>query len=583
MFDLLRTSTTLVLLSIGIFSVQNLQGASQTCGLKKGWQPNGSPVCEALNHQDLPQVTNDGSGGAIIAWKDERSAPGLFDIYAQRIDVNGNALWIQDGVVVCSSGSVQAEVQITSDGAGGAIVAWEDDRSGGSEIYAQRLDGDGNTLWTANGVAIGVASYSPARHRVAPDDTGGAILTWEHNIDIFARRVDSGGNPLWGGPVEICRVVNQQMLPKIIADGSGGAFITWEDHRNDPNIEYEIYAQRVDANGNTLWTVNGVEVRNASTGEKNWEPQIAADGAGGVVIAWEDFRGALGIYAQRIDASGNLMWTSGGKPVCTTSLLPLDDTLQIVADGPGGTIIVWNDSRSGNPDIYAQKLEGNGDPSWQINGVALCVEPGDQTGPRLVSDGTGGAIVTWNDERSDNGDIWAQIVDSSGFVVWGTTGSAVCTMTGTQESPKLVQLQPGVAIATWQDGRGVDRDIYAARVNFAPVPDIKVNGQDQNITIIFPTPIQVTVALDPGSQVGQVCEWWIFVDSPYGYYSFKPPRLWRPGLRVSHVGPLFELPDYPIYDGTLPPGDFVFYFAVDPTIDNFPDLTHSDTITVLVQ
>ena len=49
---------------------------------------------------------------------------------------------------------------IVSDGAGGAIVTWEDYRSTttGPKIYAQRVSAAGVPLWTADGVALCAAA-----------------------------------------------------------------------------------------------------------------------------------------------------------------------------------------------------------------------------------------------------------------------------------------------------------------------------------------------------------------------------------------------------------------------------------------
>ena len=42
-----------------------------------------NPICTAANDQYYPQIISDGSGGAIITWSDNRS--GSHDIYAQRV------------------------------------------------------------------------------------------------------------------------------------------------------------------------------------------------------------------------------------------------------------------------------------------------------------------------------------------------------------------------------------------------------------------------------------------------------------------------------------------------------------------
>jgi hypothetical protein len=47
---------------------------------------------------------------------------------------------------------------------------------------------------------------------------------------------------------------------------------------------------------------------------------------------------------------------------------------------------------------------------WTTDGMALCTAAGDQGLPAIVSDGAGGAFVTWEDARSGNFDIYAQRV-----------------------------------------------------------------------------------------------------------------------------------------------------------------------------
>ena len=52
----------------------------------------------------------------------------IYDIYAQRIDVDGVTRWAIDGVAVCNAPGDQVSAAVHPDGAGGVIVAWEDFR-----------------------------------------------------------------------------------------------------------------------------------------------------------------------------------------------------------------------------------------------------------------------------------------------------------------------------------------------------------------------------------------------------------------------------------------------------------------------
>ena len=56
-----------------------------------------NPISTAAWYQESPQSVSDGAGGAIITWQDSRS--GQFkDIYAQRINSAGVWQWTAQGV-----------------------------------------------------------------------------------------------------------------------------------------------------------------------------------------------------------------------------------------------------------------------------------------------------------------------------------------------------------------------------------------------------------------------------------------------------------------------------------------------------
>ena len=419
------------------------------------------PICTEAGDQLSPQLVSDGSGGAIIMWVDH-SETGL-GIYAQRVDASGTILWTTNGVPISPSGEPQ--YTIVSDGSGGAIITW---LGFGSEtffdIYAQRVDASGTVKWAADGVPICTASDAQFNFQIVSDGSGGAIITWEDyrsgNSDIYAQHVNGSGAVLWATDgVPICTAASSQWLhPQIVSDGAGGAIITWEDFRSG---SWDIYAQRVDANGTVLWTTDGVLICTAEGDQ--WSPQIVSDGAGGAIITWWDWRsGNPDIYAQRVDASGSVLWTTDGVPICTAAGDPRNP--QLVSDDAGGAIITWVDWRSGKPDIYGQRVNESGEVLWTTDGVHICMAVNLEGYFGLISDSAGGAIITWYDGRSGNWDIYAQRVDASGAVLWATDGVPICTAADGQCFPQLTSDGAGGAIITWQDGRGGDNDIYAQNV-----------------------------------------------------------------------------------------------------------------------
>ena len=461
------------------------------------WQPDGAALCTAAFDQNTPTIVSDGAGGAIVTWYDSRS--GSADIYAQRVNASGAPQWAADGVALCTVAFTQSFPTIVSDGAGGAIVTWQDGRSGTNyDIYAQRVNASGAPQWTANGVALSTAAFDQFTPRIVSDGAGGAIVSWfdfrSGNYDIYTQRVNTSGAPQWtANGVAICTAAFEQYAPTIVSDGAGGAIVTWYDYRS--GASYDIYAQRVNASGAPQWTGNGVALCTAAFNQ--FDPTIVSDGAGGAIVTWYDFRNGADpdIYAQRVNASGAPQWTANGVAICTVANDQGSPT--IVSDGAGGAIVPWYDYRSGNADIYAQRVNASGAPQWTANGVAICTAASDQGSPTIVSDGAGGAIVTWYDYRSGNFDIYAQRVNASGAPQWTADGVALSTAANHQAYPTIVSDGAGGAIVTWYDSRsGTNNDIYAQRVEL----DFGSWGR--------PEPLVTSVDDVPDDQGGKVAVNW---------------------------------------------------------------------------
>jgi hypothetical protein len=478
------------------------------------------PLCTANGEQALTGILSDGAGGAIVAWTDYRSGTN-YDIYAQRISAAGAVQWPADGVALCTAaGNQSPSATLVSDGAGGAIVAWTDYRSGTADIYAQRISAAGAVQWTTNGVALCTATGNQVYPTIVSDGAGGAIATWEDirsgTSDIYVQRISAAGTTQWAANgVTLCTATGTQQSPTITSDGAGGAIVTWQDARSGAT---DIYAQRISASGTVQWTADGVAL--CTTASAQNYPTIIPDGASGAIVTWMDFRNGANydIYAQRILAGGTVQWTANGVALCTATgeqWAPV-----IATDGAGGAIVTWRDLRSGNYDIYAQRILAAGTVLWTANGLALCAATGDQMYPKIVSDGVGGAIVVWDDLRSGGNDIYAQRVSATGAAQWVANGLALSTAIGNQQYPVIATDGAGGAIATWIDYRSANFDVYAQRVDrwgylgaeptIASVRDVP-NDQGGQIKVSW-YPSDLDAAQDSG-----VASYWIWRSVPPNY------------------------------------------------------------------
>jgi len=435
------------------------------------------PVCVATDVQEFPFLVEDGNSGVIVIWHDIRS--GNRDIYAQRINAAGELLWAKDGIPIYIGEGEQGWPAAVSDGLGGAIIAWMDSRYNNTQdIYAQRIDANGKLLWDAAGVSVCVDDNVLQEDvTVIPDGSGGVILTWEDwrngNQDIYTQHLDTSGKPVWatnGAPV--CKAEGDQYDPSLTTDGQGGAIFVWWDARFP--VDWNIRAQRLDVDGNPAWPESGVAVCDEPGAQGN--PLIVSDELGGAYTVWVDYRKdetmmfANGdIYLQHLDANGVSLWRKGGIPFCDLPSNQQQPT--IISDGAGGVIVTWWDERDIYSDVYAQQIDSNGKSLWQTNGLPVCVAEGLQREPQLISDGANGAIIYWKDYRQDYGDqtaddIYAQRINAEGEILWGRNGKAVCTAEKQQITLHAVTDTEGGIFIAWSDKRSGEEDIYIQKISF---------------------------------------------------------------------------------------------------------------------
>jgi hypothetical protein len=327
------------------------------------WGNRGIDICTAKGDKGLPRLAADGAGNYMVVWRDRRGTDS--DIYAQKVTGSGDILWGGEGLPVCTEPGDQEPVGILPDGSGGFIVAWRDSRGADLDIYAQRIDGTGTPLWPTAGLAICTEAGDQELARIAQDCAGGCIIAWRDSrgpdLDIYVQRIDGEGTPLWvGGGVAACAEAGDQTDPALVTDNGGGAIITWSDRRGS---DANIFAQRVSALGTAFWDPAGVALCSA-TGDQTL-PRITADGAGGAIVTWYDMRGLdANIYAQRISRNGSVHWEHDGVVACNA---PDDQSsCGIATDGSAGAIIAWEDARGDNLDIYAQRIDSRGRPVLTI-------------------------------------------------------------------------------------------------------------------------------------------------------------------------------------------------------------------------
>ncbi len=323
---------------------------------------------------------------------------------------------------------------------------------------------------------FGGSAPKPIAPEVTSDSMGGAILTWHNKGALYAQRVDSQGNCLWGkGGRQICSAATEPGTPLTAGDDAGGGIIAWTDKRRSENQpEWSIFAQRLDSQSNAVWTEGGIQVSTEPAEVAQSLIDLASDGSGGAILLWYkewkiDERWKTTVHAQRVNPDGSCLWRQQGIQICDTT--PDPRWAKLVRDGSGGAIIVWEDNRGQDTDIYAQRISCDGGMLWPDNGIPVARGSGAQLQPQIIDDGTGNFIIAWMESshpRCDIGEnnIYAKKIDSKGEPLWVNRGIPVCAAPKNQTHHQLASDGSGGCIIVWLDTRNrPNRDVYAQRVS----------------------------------------------------------------------------------------------------------------------
>ncbi len=289
---------------------------------------------------------------------------------------------------------------------------------------------------------------------------------------------------LWPDAVAIRQGVNIEWFRTGIETNDGGAVYVWSDTKLG---ERDLWAQKVDASGNMVW---GDPVLVDGKPDRQEDPVVTRTSDNNYIMAWVDFSSDLDgdIYAQKISAQGQIMWQTGGIAVCTANDVQI--SLNIEADNNGGAFIVWVDSRNPSKDLYGQRLSGTGVPLWDANGEIIANGAGDEIQNTMLPDGEGGMIIAYTHTYVGADDIYAKRFDANGNMVWANPLN-LAVADGNQNGVRMAAMTGGEFIFTWQDQRNLDPDIYAQKINLA--------GQTQwgNYMVVFsdqgqPSPVSQT-------------------------------------------------------------------------------------------
>ncbi|MBP1612547.1 MAG: hypothetical protein H6Q01_1210 [Acidobacteria bacterium] len=371
-----------------------------------------SPIAVKSGDQVQPKVRPIPGGGWYVSWFDDET--GGYDVYLQRLDVNGVAQWAAGGIRVADLGfSSTEDYGLDVDGSGNALLAFDDDRFATRKITATKIDPAGSPLWGANGIQM-------------PETTGDV-----HSpkiADLVANKVDAAGNWKWNATPPGLVIYDGNSLqmgnfPPFVNDGAGGAAFGWYD------ISQQCYAQHVTSAGVEAFGHNGVAA-STDASHSRVAPSVQFNPETGETLLFfvEQFAGQQGVFGQKYNASGTRQWTNNGAVIRPLAGVTVMDVYAVQAGGD--SLVFWTDETGYAQDaIYAQRVGGNGSAVCATFPVSTLLAIKANTDASINAAGM--TVATWQQGDFGAADVYAQNVNAD------------CSLGGS--APPLEVSPPGAA------------------------------------------------------------------------------------------------------------------------------------------
>lgn len=470
--------------------------------------PNGIPIAESGAPENAPAVSWNGSEWLVV-WQRDGS------VYAARVALDGEVLdtpgfAIAEGpftsaqpaaaglgshhAVVWSTGDLAFFIMgalVASDGsfdvaptmlAGSinhefrpsiavrgstALVAFESDRNGNSDIFAFRFERS-----TSGPAAIvrldasDVAVSTGAGREVTPAvgaSANGWLVAWMDDrnsatsgIDIFASRVNASGAVQDAGGIEITDDAGTEASPAVHHNGDEW-LVAWSQQ------DFGQFLRAVANNGNPAAQRIDVSTASGTLGEGAFGGDPAKP-----ILAWSDPEVGTSAPKPPQDLLGRLVASdlSLETPFVIATQTP-NQTQPAMAFASGRWFVAWVDDRFGPTEgrvRYAVTDSARFEPPAPSSIGWAALRPGlDQQQPTAAFDGTYFSLF-WTEERGGRRQVFGARYTTGGAFVdsctvtqgaWGHVDPTAAHVSGSG----------GTLLVAWTDERNAgNRDIYCRRV-----------------------------------------------------------------------------------------------------------------------
>lgn len=417
--------------------------------------------------------------------------PRGYDTYLQSLNADGFEQFRHDGIRVAKlTNSSTEDYGLDVDANGNALLAFLDTREGpNQQVTAAKISSTGQALWGQRGVQLTIGNPSAHQPKIAATSDGGAVVAWvtaPSTSCVVLQKLDSNGHPMW--PVDhngsapgltLCEAGANFLLADLHASDGGSVIVSWVRYTSFFSNHF-LYANKVSASGQILWGSGHVKVFDGGSLQTGNFPAFLSDNAGGAVFSWYSNSPSLQCYVQHILPDGTEAFPHNGVVASTNSNQVRVEPAASYRPSTKEIFLFWEeeDSLQSVSGVYAQKFDSTGTRRWGDSGLVIVpLQSNSEIFARTVqlSDG---AFAFWVDQAvTQQGTIQGIRLDNAGKAV--CPQFAVSSISAQKSRPWAAIASSGLTAIAFQDYRYGNSDIYIQNVN----PDCTL-GIEKRVRIV---------------------------------------------------------------------------------------------------
>jgi len=414
-----------------------------------------------LTEREKPSIAVAKNGETVICWEENINTVDI-DIYFQLFNSNGEAVGLNRKIENDYGTKWQYNPSVSYLSDGTFVIAWDNGAATadteGEDILMQHYNNNGEKLgkntklgyWQYGFHQLAIKSY---KNNVFITFTDGTILSCvilkpdgnciASNSSISEERIGTIGEPAIS-----------------IDPSSGNYLVTWTDERIGTK---DIFLQRYN---NNFEKVGKNELVNDDIGELSDQndPEITKINETKIAVVWEDGRNGeydTDIYMQVLQLDG--VKYGGNIKVNDNENFSIQYNPAISSSQNGFFVIVWEDYRNNNSDIYGQLFNENGQKiggNFKVNKSPKCYTPD------VAMDENGNFVVVW-DSRNDYS-IYSQKYLPNAEAYGEPLKINDTEILSNYANPSISMNQNGDYVVAWADARDWNAngyDIYAQAIS----------------------------------------------------------------------------------------------------------------------